>query len=75
MTPDKAKRRETRTPETWSIVNGKAGDQFYTEKPDRYLTAISGYHNRKITTERMVVVTIKGNEKPEARNITRVTLH
>ena len=45
------------TLESWMMVNGKAGDVFYSEKKDRHLTSISTHYKRQITTERLVVVT------------------
>ena len=62
------------TIESWIIVNGKSGDHFYSEKKDGGLTAIASYHKRKITTERLIVITTGGKE-PKAKYITKVTLH
>ena len=38
--------------ESWMIANGKKGDHFYSDKEDKYLTALSAYYKRKITTEK-----------------------
>ena len=62
------------TIESWIIVNGKSGDHFYSDKKDGGLTAIASYHKRKITTERLIVITTGGKE-PKAKYITKVTLH
>lgn len=56
------------------IANGKAGDHFYSDKKDGGLTAIASYHKRKITTERLIVITTGGKE-PKAKYITKVTLY
>lgn len=61
------------TIESWMIVNGKKGKEFYTEKQDKHLTALSTYYGRKITTERMMVITTGGKE-PKAKYITKVVL-
>lgn len=61
------------TMESWMIANGKYGDYFYSEKKDRHLTAISTHHNRKISTERMIVITTGGKE-PKSKYITKVKL-
>lgn len=55
------------------IKNGDAGDFFYSEKQDKYFTAISTYYKRKISTQRFVLVTT-GKTNPEAINLTKVTL-
>lgn len=62
------------TMESWMILNGKVGDEFYSKKVDRHLTAIATHHNRKITTERLLVVTT-GGKTPKAEYITKVKLH
>lgn len=61
------------TMESWMIVNGKAGEHFYSDKMDRHLTALSNHHNRKIVTERLITVTTGGKE-PISKYITKVTL-
>lgn len=70
------RKRQTRTIESWMILNGKKGDHFYSDKEDKYLTAIASYYKRKVTTERLICVrTIKNGRKIEAYYITKVTLH
>ena len=59
--------------ESWMILNGKPGEVFYTEKSDRYLTAVSRYYNKKINTERVVMVT-RSKLNPEATSVTKVTI-
>ena len=61
------------TMESWMIVNGKSGEQFYSDKADRHLTAISTHHKRKIKTERLITVTT-GGKVPESKYITKVIL-
>jgi len=61
------------TIESWMIANGKAGSHFYSDKMDRHLTAICTHHNRKIITERMIVITA-GKKEPISKYITKVTL-
>lgn len=62
--------------ESWMIANGKKGDHFYSDKEDKYLTALSAYYKRKITTERVICIKpIKNVRKIEANYVTKVTLH
>jgi len=61
------------TMESWMIVNGKAGDHFYSDKMDRHITAISTYYKRKIVTERLITITTGGKE-PKGKYITKVTI-
>lgn len=61
------------TLESWMIANGKKGDQFYSHKMDKHLTAISTHHGRKITTERVIVVT-SAKSSPNCSYLTKVTL-
>ncbi len=55
------------------IAEGKPGDYFYTDKIDRHLTAMACHHQRKIVTERLIVITTGGKD-PKAKYITKVTL-
>jgi hypothetical protein len=57
--------------ESFAIANGKVGDFFYTEKPDKLMTASAVYYKRKIKTERLIVITTGGKD-PIAKYITRV---
>jgi hypothetical protein len=59
--------------ESWAIANGKPGKVFYSDKKDKHLTAIATHHGRKITTERLIVVST-GKSEPYASYITKVTL-
>jgi len=61
------------TMESWMIAHGKAGEHFYSDKMDKHLTALSANHQRKITTERLMIITTGGKE-PKAKYITKVTL-
>lgn len=67
------RKNQTYTLESWMIVNGKKGDIFYSHKMDRHLTAISTHRGRKISTERLLVIT-SAKSKPSACYITKVTL-
>jgi hypothetical protein len=59
--------------ESWVIANGKQGQQFYTDKPDRQITAISVRLGRKVKTERVLVISPAKSEMPPSK-LTRVTL-
>lgn len=61
------------TMESWMIANGQEGQQFYSDKMDRHLTSIATHHKRKITTERLLVVTT-AKSIPIASYVTRITL-
>jgi hypothetical protein len=62
-----------RTMESFMIANGKAGEHFYSDKMDRHLTAIATHHQRKIITERLIIITTAKKE-PISKYITKVTL-
>ena len=72
MISQMAKKISQRTLESWMIANGKVGKQFYSDKIDRHLTAISVHHKRKISTERIIAVSV-GHET-KSKYITKVTL-
>jgi hypothetical protein len=59
--------------ESWMIAYGKVGDQFYSDKEDRHLTAMSSTHKRNIVTERIIAVTTAKKE-PQSKMITKVIL-
>jgi hypothetical protein len=63
----------TRTLESWMLVNGKDGDVFYTHKKDKDITALGTYYNRRIYTERLILVD-NCKDKPGVKPITKVTL-
>lgn len=65
--------RKITAPESYMLANGKKGDQFYSNKQDRHLTAIATYYERRISTERMIVITT-GGKAPIAEYIVRVTI-
>lgn len=65
--------RKITAPESYFLANGKKGDQFYSTKQDRHLTAISTYYERSIRTERMIVINA-GGKTPIAEYIVRVTI-
>ncbi len=72
MTKKLEKRGRKLGMEGWMMINAKSRDFFYSEKPDKDLTAIACFYNRKITTERLIAVTTK-KEEPKATQITKVT--
>ena len=55
------------------VANGKKGQQFYTTKPDRHITAIATTSGRKVTTERIIAINPQKPEMPNEK-LTRVTL-
>jgi len=61
------------TYEAWAIANAKPGTVFYSDKQDREITAIASNHKRKITTERLVIVT-SAKAEPKANYITKITV-
>ena len=61
------------TMESWMIANGKTGQQFYTEKLDRQITAIAVRLGRKVKTERVVAITSTKVAVPSVK-LTKVTL-
>jgi hypothetical protein len=63
----------TRTLESWMMLNGKDGDIFYTHKKDRAITAIATYYNRRVYTERVILVN-GFRDKPSVMPLTKVTL-
>lgn len=67
------KARRLTTMESWMIVNGKAGEHFYSDKRDGHLTSLSTYYKRKIITERLITITTGGKE-PKSKYITKVIL-
>jgi len=61
------------TMEGWMIKFAAKGESFYTDKPDRVISAGASYNKRKVKTERLIV--ISGSQiKPIATTTTRVTL-
>ena len=65
------KKGQLTTVESWMIKNARPGAEFYTIKQSKDITAIAAHHNRKVTTERLIVVAFKSLE---AGKITKVTL-
>lgn len=61
-----------RTADTWALKNGKVGQSFLSFQPDKNITALATHYGRKITTERMVAVTLI--QRPEATAITKFTI-
>lgn len=59
--------------ESYALKNEKSGFVFFSNKPDKSLTALAGYFDRKITTERMILISNKKND-PQASNLTKITI-
>jgi hypothetical protein len=62
-----------RNSESFFIINGKEGNVFYSEKTGKDLTAIAYYYNRKIKTERVVIIEGDKNN-PSAKPIIKITI-
>jgi hypothetical protein len=45
--------------ESFAIQNLKAGEFFFTHRPDKSMTSWAVLHGRKITTERMIANPVK----------------
>lgn len=65
------KHSEQRTLEGFMMKNGLKNESFYTQKLAKDITAIACYYNRKVMTERVIVVSNELN--PLAYKITKVT--
>jgi hypothetical protein len=61
------------TVESIMLTKSESGSVFYTKKHDGHLTALSSYYKRKITTERVVVIT-GPKENPHAELLLKVTI-
>lgn len=62
-----------RTLESFMMVKGKQGDVFYSKRHDSMIQTVSIYYERKVTTERVLVVA--DNKKvPTVDRLTKVTL-
>lgn len=42
--------------EAWMLTYGKAGDEYYSNRSDRDITAKAFYYKRKVKTERVVIL-------------------
>jgi hypothetical protein len=59
--------------EGWMMANGEKGEIFYSKKKDGALTAIANAYERKISTERLIV--IGGTQlKPTVDTLTKIVL-
>ena len=73
-----------RTIESFAMLNGKVGEEFYSAKKDNHLQSLAIYHNRKIKTERVIATSIftssvstkenVGYRTPQSKFITLVTI-
>ncbi len=57
--------------ESYFIVNLEPGESFFTEKQDKDMTAASAYYNKKVRTERLIVL---NHITLETNRITKVTI-
>lgn len=57
--------------EGFMMAKAKKGICFYSMKADKHLTALASIYNRKIQTERVVVVS-SSKDKPIVNSITKV---
>lgn len=64
------KRGPKLTYESYALVNGKKGSIFYTTKPDKDITVLACYHDRKVKTERLHGV----NTHWEVEKLVKVTI-
>lgn len=48
--------RKKRSLESILLTSLKKGRYFYTNKQDKDITAIAGYYNIKVTTERLIIL-------------------
>jgi hypothetical protein len=60
------------TVEALSLLHSKKGTIFYTNKDDKSMTAIAVYYKRKISTERMILVSY--SSEILAEKLTKVTI-
>lgn len=59
-----------RSYESFVLINGNPGDVFYTEKPDKDMTASAVYYKRKIVTEKYTCIT----SNDEVKKLFKVTI-
>lgn len=68
---DRKRHSNPRTIESLALQTFKAGDMFYTQKQDKDITAIAGYYQKKVKTERLFVL---DPQSGETQRVVRVTL-
>lgn len=68
------KPKKTTSFASWQLSTGKAGDIFYSEKENRYITGLAVYHNRKVKTERLIAVSTIATKPQTAIYLTKVTI-
>jgi hypothetical protein len=59
--------------ESLCLINGKRDDVFYTHKRDKDITAIAYYYEKKVATERLILVG-GSKDSPLAETILKVTI-
>jgi hypothetical protein len=68
------KPKKTTSFASWQLSTGKAGDVFYSEKENRYITGLAIYHRRKVKTERLIAVSTIATKPQTAIYLTKVTI-
>ena len=61
------------TIESLALLNCKPMSVFYTHKKDKDITALASYYNKKVYTERLIIIGGTKDE-PQANTLTKVTL-
>ena len=64
---------KTQAFESLFLLNGKPTQVFYTHKKDKDITAIATYYNRKVITERLIILG-GTKERPKANTLTKITI-
>lgn len=60
-----------RTVESIGLMNLKKGQSFYTNKQDKDITAIASYYEKKVRTERLIVI---NPQTGKTNRVVKVTL-
>jgi len=68
---EKKKGRKLTSVESIALTNLLQGNSFYTTKQDKDMTAIAGYYDKKISTERLITI---NPITAETRRIVKVTI-
>lgn len=59
--------------EAKNLLETPKGGHFFTEKDQHSMTALAYYYKKKISTEQILTITMKGGE-PIAGRLTKVTM-
>ena len=66
--------REIKTVESLFLTTGKFGDTLLTKATDANITARAGYYNRKVRTERVLVLSKINDENLVHERMTKITI-